>query len=308
MWGVIAWFGMVRQGWSLGAGWGNQTSPMSGDRVLSSEGSKQATKHNRGEGPLLCTHREQGTGNREEKNFGKSTRHNKASRDWDAGSRITAVAGELSGFEGAGDGVAVAELAACGVDEVGAPFHVCDEGVVDHVLRLRVEGAIQRDDVASGGEGLGVGVVGESEFVFHNFWKAVAVRVMEDAVEGFQALEDGQADASRGDGADGHALEVVAPCDAVGDVPAAGPGDVVGGPEVADEVEDGHHHMFGDGDRVAKGHFRHRDARLARGLQVDVVRPDARRNGHLQLRRLGDALRRYIGRPERLADDDLRVF
>src|SRR6202453_1171500 len=27
MWGVMPWCGMVRQGWSFGAGWGNHTSP-----------------------------------------------------------------------------------------------------------------------------------------------------------------------------------------------------------------------------------------------------------------------------------------
>mmetsp|Transcript_24986 Transcript_24986/g.77147 ORF Transcript_24986/g.77147 Transcript_24986/m.77147 type:complete len:208 (+) Transcript_24986:64-687(+) len=37
---------------------------------------------------------------------------------------VSAIAGELSGLEGAGDGVAVAELAAGGVDEVGAALHV----------------------------------------------------------------------------------------------------------------------------------------------------------------------------------------
>ena len=69
----------------------------------------------------------------------------------------------------------------------------------------------------------------------------------------------------------------------------------------------GDHDVFGDADRVAIGHLGDGDPTRDRGFQVDVVRPDARRDSHLQILRLGDPLCRQIGRPERLRDHDVRI-
>ena len=81
------------------------------------------------------------------------------------------------------------------------------------------------------------------------------VDVRELHLERVQAAQHGKADASRGDGAHGHALEVVGARDAVGDVPAAGDDGLVGGDVVADQPEDHHHHVLGHGDGVAEGHL-----------------------------------------------------
>lgn len=56
--------------------------------------------------------------------------------------------------------------------------------------------------------------------------------------------------------------------------------------------------MLGDGDGVAIGHFRYGDVVLAGRFQINMVRPDARRQRHLELWGLGDALRGQVGGPE----------
>ena len=65
--------------------------------------------------------------------------------------------------------------------------------------------------------------------------------------------------------------------------------------------------MFGDADGVAVGHFGDGDPAVDCGLQIDVVRADAGRDRELQLRRLRDAVRGQVRRPERLRDHDLGV-
>ena len=68
-----------------------------------------------------------------------------------------------------------------------------------------------------------------------------------------------------------------------------------------------HHDVLGDAVAVAVGDLGDRDAAIHRGLQIGVVGADAGGDDHLELRRLGDALGRHVGRPERLRDDDLGV-
>ena len=65
--------------------------------------------------------------------------------------------------------------------------------------------------------------------------------------------------------------------------------------------------MFGDADAIAVGDFDDGEAPVHRGLKIDVVRADPRRDGQLQLGRLGDPSGRQVGRPERLGDHDFRV-
>ena len=59
--------------------------------------------------------------------------------------------------------------------------------------------------------------------------------------------------------------------------------------------------------RVAVGDLGDRNPAIHRRLQVDMVGANAGRDRKLELRRLGDALGRHIGRPERLRNDDLGV-
>ena len=64
----------------------------------------------------------------------------------------------------------------------------------------------------------------------------------------------------------------------------------MGGDEVADEDEDGHYDVLGDGDDVGTGHFGDGDAAvgLVGGIEVDVVGADAGRDGELELLGFGE--------------------
>src|SRR5580704_17486913 len=126
-------------------------------------------------------------------------------------------------------------------------------------------------------------------------------------VEGFQSAQHGNANTAGGDSADMHALDVVGPCGAVGDVPTALHYPLMGRNVVPHESEDHHHHVFGDAYRIAVGHLGDRYTAVDRGLKVDVIGADAGGDGELQLLRFGDALGRQIGRPEGLRDHDICV-
>src|ERR1700734_3117795 len=62
---------------------------------------------------------------------------------------IAGITGELPALQCAYHRVAIADLAARGVDEVGTALHLADERVVEHVLGLRVQRRVDRDHVAN---------------------------------------------------------------------------------------------------------------------------------------------------------------
>ena len=111
----------------------------------------------------------------------------------------------------------------------------------------------------------------EAQFFSDLDREPVAVGIVELHVERFQPAQHGQTDAARGDGADGHAFDVVGPLDAVGDVPAALNDPLVGRDVVADQAQDHHHHVLGDADAVAERDLGHGDPMFHGGLQVDVI-------------------------------------
>ena len=135
----------------------------------------------------------------------------------------------------------------------------------------------------------------------------MAIGVVQADLERLQPAQHRRADPARADGADLHALEVVRARDRVGDVPAAVEDDLVRGDVVADEREDHHHDVLGDADAVRVADLGDGQPAVDCRLQVDVVRADPGRDGELQVRRLGDPLRRQVRGPERLGDDDLRL-
>src|SRR5512132_2841538 len=135
----------------------------------------------------------------------------------------------------------------------------------------------------------------------------MAVGVVQLDVEGLQASQYGRADPPRGYGAYGHALEVIGPRYAIGDVPAVLHDPLVGGDVVAHQRQDHHDHMLGDTDAVAVRHLGDGDAVIDRSLEVDVVGADPRRDREPQLRRLRDALGSQVRGPKGLGDDDVGV-
>jgi hypothetical protein len=61
---------------------------------------------------------------------------------------IARITGELAAFQCPDNGVTVADLAACGIHQIGAAFHLADQRVVEKVFRLWMQWRIDRDYVA----------------------------------------------------------------------------------------------------------------------------------------------------------------
>src|SRR3546814_13785088 len=61
---------------------------------------------------------------------------------------VSRIAGKLAALECAHDRIAIGQLAARGVDQIGTALEALERLVVDHVLGLRMERSVERDDVA----------------------------------------------------------------------------------------------------------------------------------------------------------------
>jgi hypothetical protein len=130
---------------------------------------------------------------------------------------------------------------------------------------------------------------------------------MKAQIEGLQPPQHGQADAAGGNGAEMHALYVIAAGDAVGDVPPAVYGNLVGRQVIADQRQHHHHDVFRHADAVGAGHLGDRDVGARSCIEIDVIGANAGCEGQLQLLCLVDPLLGQIGRPERLGDDHFRI-
>src|SRR3546814_20727174 len=62
---------------------------------------------------------------------------------------VSRIAGKLAALECAHDRIAIGQLAARGVDQIGTALEALERLVVDHVLGLRMERYVERDDVAA---------------------------------------------------------------------------------------------------------------------------------------------------------------
>jgi hypothetical protein len=112
------------------------------------------------------------------------------------------------------------------------------------------------------------------------------------AVEGLETAEYTLTDAADSDGTDNLVLEIVLILGDLGNVPLALGDLLVGGDEVADEGQDGHNNVLGDGDDVGASDLGDGDTAvgLVGGIEVDVVRPDTSSDGELQVLSLGQTL------------------
>lgn len=120
------------------------------------------------------------------------------------------------------------------------------------------------------------------------------------AVEGLEAAQDTLADTADGDGTDDLALEVELVLGSLGDVPVAGLDHLVGGDEVADQGQDGHDDVLGDGDNVGAGDLGNSDSAvgLVGGIEVNVVRANTSGDGNLEVLGLGETLGGQVARVE----------
>lgn len=82
---------------------------------------------------------------------------------------VAGVTGELPALQGPDDRVAVANLATRGVDDIRPTFHLGDELVVEQMLGLGMQRAVNSHNVANANHGLDVRMVGDAELLFDGF-------------------------------------------------------------------------------------------------------------------------------------------
>lgn len=206
---------------------------------------------------------------------------------------VTTVSAEVARLQSLGDVLLDDDSATGSVHEPSTGLHLGDEVLVEETAGLLVQGAVNSDDVALG-EHLLKGVDATAANLLLDLGSQGLVVVVEEllAVEGLQAAQDTLTDTADGDGTNDLALEVELVLGDGGDVPLAVADLVVGGDEVADQEEDGHDDVLGDGDDVGAGNLGDGDTTvgLVGGIQVDVVRADTSGDGELELLGLGQTL------------------
>ncbi len=220
---------------------------------------------------------------------------------------VAGVTGQLATFQGSRDGIAIAQFAARGVNQISATLEIGQGLGVNHVLGFRMQWAIQRHHIADFGQALQAAMVRHAEFLLNLFRQAMPVQVVQLHPERLEQAQYTQADPAGGYRADIHAFQIVRAHHAIGDIPAAFDYPVVRFDVIAHQRQGHHDHVLGDAVAVAVGDFGDRDAALHRRLQIGMIGADAGRYDHLQLGRLGDPLGSHVGGPERLRDDDFGV-
>ena len=91
----------------------------------------------------------------------------------------------------------------------GAALHLADQGVVEEVLGLWMEGCVDRDHVADGHHRLGVQVVGDAELALDLVRESVSIGVVQSHLKRLQPPEDSGTDPAGSDRPDLHSFEVV---------------------------------------------------------------------------------------------------
>src|SRR5207247_11149428 len=102
---------------------------------------------------------------------------------------VSGIPGELAALQRPRDRVAVADLAPRGVDDIRAALHLGDQGVVEEVLGLRMEGRVDRDHVADTHQRLGVRMVGHAELALDLLRESVSIGVVQSHLERLQPSE-----------------------------------------------------------------------------------------------------------------------
>jgi hypothetical protein len=173
-----------------------------------------------------------------------------------------------------------------GVGRKRTRLHLADELLVEETAGLLVKRAVDGDNVTLCEHLLEVLDATAANLLLLLSAERLVVEVEELlAVERLQAAEDTLADAADGNGADDLALKIELVLGRLGDVPVSAGDLLAGRAEVADESEDGHDNVLGDGDDVGAGDFGDGDAAvgLVGLVEVDVVRANTGGNGDLEV-------------------------
>jgi hypothetical protein len=172
-------------------------------------------------------------------------------------------------------------------------LHLADEVLVEETAGLLVKRAVDGDNVTLCEHLLEVLDATAANFLLLLSAERLVVEVEELlAVERLQAAEDTLADTADGNGTNDLTLEIELVLGGLGDVPVTAEDLLTSRTEVADESEDGHDNVLGDGDDVGAGDLS--DGNAAVGLvglvQVDVVGTDTGGDGDLEVLALLQAL------------------
>jgi len=221
---------------------------------------------------------------------------------------VTCVTGETAILKGGADVVAVADLTTSGVHNVSTSLHLVDHVVIKQMLSLRVERAVDGDNVAVRNHVFHSGVIGQVELGLNVSRETMSVIVVKLNIEGIKSAENGKTDTTRRNGTDVHAFKIVGTRDTVSDVPSTRHNLLVGGNVIADKGEDHHDDVFSNADGVAESDLSDCNVAGASSFQVDVIRADTGGETHLKVRGLSNALCRDIGRPKRLRDHDISIL
>lgn len=165
-------------------------------------------------------------------------------------------------------------------------LHLADEVLVEETAGLLVERAVDGDNVTLCKHLLEVLDATATNLLLLLRAERLVVKVEELlAVEGLQTAEDTLADTANGNGTDNLALKVELVLGGLGDVPVTTGDLLTGGTEVADESEDGHDDVLGNGDDVGASDLGDGDAAvgLVGLVQVDVVRTNTGGDSDLEV-------------------------
>jgi hypothetical protein len=165
-------------------------------------------------------------------------------------------------------------------------LHLVEKVLVEETAGLLVEGAVDGDNITLCEHLLEVLDATAANLLLLLSAKGLVVEVEKLlAIEGLQAAEDTLADTANGNGTDDLTLEIELVLGGLGDVPVTTSDLLASGAEVADESEDGHDDVLGDGDDVGASDLGDRDAAvgLVGLIQVDVVRTNTGGDGDLEV-------------------------
>ena len=172
-------------------------------------------------------------------------------------------------------------------------LHLGEEVLVEQPTGLLVQGAVDGDNITLSKHVLEVLDTAAANLLLNLGAQRLVVIVEELlAVERLQTTEHTLTNTTDGNGTDNLALEVELVLVDGGNVPLTTGDLLVGRDKVADQVEDGHDDVLGDGDDVASGNFGNGETTvgLVGSVEVDVVRANTSSDSDLEVLGLGQTL------------------
>jgi hypothetical protein len=172
-------------------------------------------------------------------------------------------------------------------------LHLGDELLVEETTGLLVKWAVDGDNITLCQHLLEVLDPPATDLLLLLWrqWLVVEVQKLL-AVEWLQSAQDTLADTTNSNGTDNLVLEIVLVLGDSGDIPVTSGDLLVSWDKVADEDENGHDDVLGDGDDVGARNLSDCDASigLVGSVEIDVVGSDTSGHGEFEVLRLCEAL------------------